>query len=148
VHKVLKEIDVQNVPSLLVLNKVDKVTDHSIISALRAQHDNTVTVSARTREGVDQLRQLVIEKLSGGLLHVVVKTEISNGKVYSFLQDHATIEETVYSEPAVTYKISISRRYLGPLMKLGVEINEPHLPIEAPPIDSMAEPIILDQLAG
>jgi GTP-binding protein HflX len=62
VRIVLAEIDAIAVPELIVVNKVDAMTDDDVL-ALRRALPGAVWVSARTGEGIDELRRLVAERL-------------------------------------------------------------------------------------
>jgi GTP-binding protein HflX len=62
VRVVLAEIDAISVPELIVVNKIDAMTEDDVL-ALRRALPGAVWVSARTGEGIDELRRLVAERL-------------------------------------------------------------------------------------
>ncbi|MGY1834536.1 GTPase HflX [Blastococcus sp. SYSU DS0510] len=62
VRVVLNEIDAAAVPELIVVNKVDAMSEEDIIM-LRQALPGAVWVSARTGLGIDSLRRLVAERL-------------------------------------------------------------------------------------
>src|SRR5829696_477968 len=62
VRIVLNEIDASAVPELIVVNKVDAMSEDDVL-ALRQALPGAVWVSARTGEGIDELRRLVAERL-------------------------------------------------------------------------------------
>jgi GTP-binding protein HflX len=62
VRIVLADIDALAVPELIVVNKVDAMTEDDVL-ALRRALPGAVWVSARTGEGIDELRRLVAERL-------------------------------------------------------------------------------------
>jgi GTPase len=62
VRVVLAEIDARAVPELIVVNKVDAMTEDDVL-ALRRALPSAVWVSARTGHGIDELRRLVAERL-------------------------------------------------------------------------------------
>jgi GTP-binding protein HflX len=55
VHEVLEEIGAQDVPELIVFNKIDQVDDPGHVGDLLSRHEGSVAVSAATGEGVDKL---------------------------------------------------------------------------------------------
>src|SRR5207249_8743233 len=61
VNGVLKELGCAEKPTLLVLNKVDRLTDRSYLDVLQKHHRHSVAVSAATGQGLDSLRDAVIE---------------------------------------------------------------------------------------
>src|SRR5581483_9426336 len=64
VNAVLKELDCDKKPTLLVLNKIDKVTDRSTLQVLQAHHPRAVAVSGLTGEGIDRLEDAVMDALA------------------------------------------------------------------------------------
>ena len=50
----LKELGCDDKPTLLVLNKVDRVADRSSLQVLEAHHPQAVAVSGLTGEGLDR----------------------------------------------------------------------------------------------
>jgi GTP-binding protein HflX len=62
VRTVLGEIDAAAVPELIVVNKVDAMTEDDVL-ALRQALPGAVWVSARTGHGLDRLRELIAARL-------------------------------------------------------------------------------------
>ena len=103
VAAVLKELDVADKPTLLVLNKVDQVPDPSFLQVLQAHHPRAVSVSAMTGQGLDELQHAVIEMLSADFVPVEVDLDAGNGKVMSYLSVHAEIHrQQFYDNNRVT----------------------------------------------
>jgi GTP-binding protein HflX len=63
VGSVLAELGLDKHPTLLVLNKTDKVPDRSYLDVLKAHHAQSVAVSAARGEGLDRLEAAVREAL-------------------------------------------------------------------------------------
>src|SRR3954451_785378 len=62
VHDVLAEIGAGKVPELIVINKADLASPEAV-AALRARYRDAVVVSARTGQGLDDLRRTVESRL-------------------------------------------------------------------------------------
>jgi GTP-binding protein HflX len=62
VHVVLREIDAAAVPEVIVVNKVDAMSEEDVL-ALRQALPGAMWVSARTGSGIDALRDLVAARL-------------------------------------------------------------------------------------
>ncbi len=62
VHDVLSEIGADKVSELIVINKADLASPEAV-AALRVRHRDAVVVSARTGEGLDDLRRVVEARL-------------------------------------------------------------------------------------
>src|SRR5262249_35053094 len=59
VKAVLDELELTDHPTLLVLNKADRVPDRSFLDVLKAHHDESVIISAAQGDGLDRLEQAV-----------------------------------------------------------------------------------------
>ena len=78
VRAVLKEIGADNVPELVVINKIDDA-DPVALKALQLRERDSVLVSARTGEGIDALRAVIEERLPERDQLVLVSVPYSRG---------------------------------------------------------------------
>lgn len=100
VYQVLEEIGIDCSHVLLVLNKVDRIEDQSLVDVLRRHYPDTVTISAATGGGVDRLTAIVAERLSGGMVTVDIETSSGNGKLFAWLSQHAEELQRSYLDEA------------------------------------------------
>lgn len=126
VEAVLEEIGVELKNFILVLNKADQVPDRMALDLLRARYEWSVSISARTGDGLDRLAQLVVDRLGDGLESVTVSTGIEDGKLLGWLSEHATIIDTHYSETTATFRCRISRSMLPRLRQRGTVLEDHH----------------------
>lgn len=123
VKAVLDELGLAEQPTLLVLNKADKVPDRSYLDVLRAHHDESVTISAAESDGLDRLEQAVREFLAEQALEAEIETEVANGKVLAYLAQHAQVRDRVYDDSRVRLQCRLPRRCLGFLNEQGVAVK-------------------------
>lgn len=112
VHAVLKELGCGDKPSLLVLNKVDRLSDPSYLHVLMKHHPRAVAVSAATGQGLDDLADAVIEALATDFAESEVVTSVANGKVLSYLSAHAEILRQQFDGDRVTIRCRLPRHLL------------------------------------
>ena len=86
VRDVLDEIEAEEIPQLLVLNKVDLV-DEVTRRRLANRNPDAVLVSARTGEGLDLLKQRVAEFFAGRFVDVQLLLPHSSGAELSALYE-------------------------------------------------------------
>ena len=110
-YQVLEEIGVDCSNVVLVLNKADQIEDRSFIDVLRRHYDDTITISAATGQGIDKLSNLVAERLSGGFVFADIQTSVSNGKLLSWLNQHAEELERSYENDGsiVRFKVRMAK---------------------------------------
>jgi GTP-binding protein HflX len=120
---VLAELGLEDHPTLLVLNKADRVPDRSYLDVLTAHHRDSVTISAARREGLESLELAVREALLERALDAEVETGVANGRVLAYLAQHAQIQNRVYEEDRVLLQCRIPRRCLDFLQEHGVAVR-------------------------
>ena len=116
VYEVLNEIGIDCRHVILVLNKVDRIEDQSMVDVLRRHYPETVTISAATGAGIDRLAALVAERLSGGMKVVEIETHSGNGKLFAWLARHSEELSRTYpddSSARVRITCRIPGQYLG-----------------------------------
>jgi GTP-binding protein HflX len=100
VKKVLEELECDQKPTILVLNKIDAVTDRTALQLLEAQHPKSVAVSALTGEGIEALEEAVMAALAAEFAEAEVVTEAGNGRVLAFLNANAEIYRQSFDDDA------------------------------------------------
>ena len=144
VHTVLEELGLDQQPTILVLNKADKVADKSVLDVLKAHHDESICISAATGLNLDRLEQAVREVLNERALDAEVETGVGNGRVLSYLAQHANIKGRTYDEDRVLLQCRIPRRCLDFLNENGARVRTAgdRLILKGDPIISNDERII------
>ncbi|MFO0850479.1 MAG: GTPase HflX [Gemmataceae bacterium] len=130
VNAVLTELECDKKPTLLVLNKVDKVTDRAGLDILRAHHPRAVVVSGLTGEGLPELTAAVVEALSADFAPAEVVTSAGNGKVIAYLNAHAEIFRQEFRDEDIVIRCYLPRHLLHHIAGDGVKVR--WLPGEPP----------------
>ncbi|MCI0465276.1 MAG: GTPase HflX [Gemmataceae bacterium] len=112
VNRVLQELGCGDKPTLLVLNKVDQVTDRSYLDVLQKNHRRSVAISAAKGSGLDRLREAVIEMLSAEFAHVEVDVPAANGRVLAYLAAHAEVYRQEYADNRVLVRCYLPRHLI------------------------------------
>jgi GTP-binding protein HflX len=112
VNGVLAELGCGDKPTLLVLNKADRVSDPSLLQVLQQHHPRAVAVSAIRRQGLDALAEAVIEMLSADFAHAEVVADAGNGRVLAYLGAHADIHRQEYRDGRVVVTCYLPRHLL------------------------------------
>jgi GTP-binding protein HflX len=111
VANVLKEIEVQDLPVVTALNKIDALPDTD--AALAAwdndaasanghnAHERPVLISARKRIGLDALLSRVEDALASGLIPVRARIPYRAGKLIALFHEQGAVESTEHVEGAV-----------------------------------------------
>ena len=95
------------VPELIALNKAD-LADPMTLVALRTQLPGALTVSARTGEGIDELRERIEEMLPRPDVPVDVVVPYSRGDLVSRVHADGEIESIEYVEAGTRVVAKVS----------------------------------------
>jgi len=123
VKKVLAEIGCADKPTLLVLNKIDRLQDASLLHVLQKHYPRAVAVSAHTRHGLDELRDAVIEALRADFVPSEVIAAASNGKVLSFLNAHAEVSRQEFRDGQVVIHCHLPKHLLHHIQGPDVQVR-------------------------
>ncbi|AGA29202.1 GTPase HflX [Singulisphaera acidiphila] len=125
VKNVLEELGLADQPTILVLNKADRVPDRSFLDVLKAHHHDPITISAAQGDGIDRLEQAVRESLHERSLDAEIETGVENGRVLAYLAQHAQIINRAYDEDdRVILQCRLPRRCLEFLYENGANVRE------------------------
>ncbi len=142
VNGVLKELECGDKPTLLVLNKMDRLRDLSLLHVLQSQHRHAVAVSAATGQGLDTLRAAVIEMLSADFANTEIDVSAANGRVLAYLAAHADIYRQEFHDNRVALRCYLPRYLFRHIQEPDVHIrlldSESLVPLVKP--EETAEP--------
>lgn len=97
VRTVLSEIGASSVPEQLVFNKADRA-DATTLMMLRANYPDAVVTSARTGNGIDELRDVIAERLPKPEVPVDIVVPYSRGDLVDRVHKEALIHSIEHVE--------------------------------------------------
>lgn len=95
VREVLRQIDAEGIPELIVINKADLATGHQV-AEIRAAEPGAVLISAATGLGVTSLKAVIEEALPKPSVAVQVVVPFDRGDLISELHSHADVQSIAY----------------------------------------------------
>lgn len=111
VNKVLAELDRADQPQLLVLNKIDRITDPAVRTILAARYPAAIFASAATGEGAAGLAEAVLKRSDGAPIPVRLSADCRNGRLMQYIAQHASVRsETFQDNTAVIEAVMPIRR--------------------------------------
>lgn len=109
VQAVLHELGCAGKPQLLVLNKIDRLSDRSLLDVLRQRHPRAIPISAHTGQGLAELQQAVMAALRADFVEVEMEVPATNGRVLAYLATHAEIYRQEYCDSRVRLSCALPR---------------------------------------
>jgi len=121
VNNVLKELECEKKPIIMVLNKADVLKDSSMITFFKSKYDNTVTISALTGQDMEKLKQEMVKFADKGSTEIKLECGVSNGKLLSYIYENSRVLKRTFINASVHFHIVIEEKNLSKLYQLGGE---------------------------
>ncbi|MGB3911453.1 MAG: GTPase HflX [Pseudolysinimonas sp.] len=109
VRDVIGEVGARDLPEIVVFNKADLLDDDRRL-VLRGLEPGAVFVSARTGEGIDELRQRIADTLPQWDVELDLLVPYDRGEVISLAHQKARVLETEYEEDGTRIKLVATDR--------------------------------------
>jgi GTP-binding protein HflX len=107
--QVLKELNANN-PMITVLNKIDACTTPGIAYKFRVKYPKTVPISAITKEGFDQLMELMIEEIAALRKTFKLRVPQSHYALVSELMREGKVLQCDYEENDILIHVEVPNR--------------------------------------
>jgi GTPase len=123
VESVLKDLGCSESRRLLILNKIDRVTDPAEMSLLRVRYPKGLMASAGTGEGLLAITEAVALRAGGETVRVTLRADCRNGKLMQYIAQHAQISEQTYEDSSARIEAVISASWLEGLRTFGDDVE-------------------------
>lgn len=136
VEETLSAIGAGGVPRITVLNQMDRVTDPVQVRILEDRLPRAVRTSARTGEGIEELRDAVHAYVTRRHLDLQIEADPGNGRLLAHLREWGEVRDVSYPDGRVLVDVRIAPRFLKQIgNEGGVVVGGDPLPPDAPPED-------------
>ncbi|MCA1170134.1 GTPase HflX [Rothia kristinae] len=107
VREVLAEVDAQDVPEIIVLNKAD-AADPFVLDRIRLREPHHAIVSAKTGEGIPELKELISRTIPRPSVRMEILVPYTHGEVVSRLHEwDAEILSTAFEEDGTRMSVLV-----------------------------------------
>jgi GTP-binding protein HflX len=108
----LKELGAENIPTITVLNKSDKLDQSQNLRPLIEKYDDPIIISALNGDGIDLLLNSIESRLFLNNVPVVIELEYNEGKLLALFHEHGVIDKINHKKKSVWIEGSIPAFYL------------------------------------
>ena len=131
VEKTLTEIGATDQPRILLLNKCDRLATIRGIAAkgVRALDEwrelkpDAIVMSAQEGTGLDELRQRVMDTMSGELRTVAITLSLKEARTIDFLEKRCRVIDRDYGDGVVTLTVEAGRRHIDLMLARGTQFQ-------------------------
>lgn len=119
VNDILKDMNISDIPVILVMNKVDIETNTSRITQINQKYPEACLVSARKKIRLDSLKQQVIKKLDRSYVSINLKLNYSSEyEVLPRLSKWGTVVSRDYNEQEVIVKFRYHEKFQNEIKRI------------------------------
>ena len=116
IENVLKEMGAQKIPQILVLNKVDLISDGKMIEKRQREFPNSVTVSAQQHLRLSELKSRILGKMEENFQTIDLEFSYDQGKTIAHAQEGVDVLKREYEETGVKLRIRGSRSRINQIL--------------------------------
>lgn len=121
VNKVLDDLEVQNIPSLTVWNKIDACANPEAVMSVANRRRETVCVSATESYGIDDLLDAIIEQLQKKMVQMNVLIPYTQGDLVDEIHRSGVVLREEYTEHGTMMHVHVPRQLAGRLESLHMD---------------------------
>jgi GTP-binding protein HflX len=118
VEGVLKELNCDQKEMLVLLNKSDCIADKAVYESVQTVFPEALSISAKTGLNLEQLAELIAEKVRGNHVRVRVTSDTANGKLQSYLRTVGRELTEEYFDGSVQIEVILGKNQLAQLKRL------------------------------
>jgi GTPase len=115
VEEVLTTIKADEVPVVMVFNKVDIAYSKTILLAYRRRYKESVAISALNGTGLDQLKDIIRAHIDRRSRTVTVRFPVTDGALDAFVRSRAQVQEERYEDDDAVLTIVADERLMAEL---------------------------------
>ncbi len=108
VDEVLQEIGISHKAPLLVLNKIDKVTDCAMLQKIQDTYPQHVLISALNNQNIDLFTKKVLDMIELNMNDFVFTVPATQGKLMAWIEEYARILEKKLEGENFIYRVRIT----------------------------------------
>jgi GTP-binding protein HflX len=117
VYDLLAQLGSADKPMITALNKIDLVEDRTWLMVTKKDFNNSVLISAKTKENLEALVTLIEEYFSGLLMNVKLLIPHKRMELVDFFYRNAKINKIDYLEYGVRINLSLTKQFLDKIRK-------------------------------
>ena len=118
IENVLKDMGAKEIPQILVLNKVDLISDRNMIVKRQREFPDSVTVSAQQHLRLSELKSRIIAKMEENFQTIDLEFSYDQGKTIAHAQEGVEVLKREYEENGVKLRIRGSQSRINQIQSL------------------------------
>jgi GTP-binding protein HflX len=118
VAETLAALGIEHKPQLLLLNKVDAITDQDARRTLRLRYPHALLISAETGYNIHTLLRRMEELVAASSIRLRAHLPYHAMKVLAYIYAHATVEQRIDTDDGITIEFLVPPAHVGVLRSM------------------------------
>ncbi|KAA0246286.1 MAG: GTPase HflX [Ignavibacteriales bacterium] len=118
VEETLKEFDSEHKKEIKVFNKVDTVSDKSVIEYVRNKYHGSVIISAQKGINISSLKKMIEDLIEESFVEEEIELRIEQTKLASQIHDLAEVISVKYNHDTVLFKFKANKENSEKIKKI------------------------------
>ena len=121
VQQVLRELEAVDKPTIVVLNKIDKLEDKDFLESLLNTYENAVCISALNGDQLSDLLEKISEMLSSLVIDMQVVIPINRMDLINLAHQEGQVFSIKYYNDSIYLHAAVSPKLAGQLQKVALK---------------------------
>jgi len=121
VNKVLEDLEVTNVPTLTVWNKLDACANPHAVKDVARRRKSTVCVSATERIGIEELLDMVVHQLQKAMIPLFVRIPYNKGDLVDEIHRSGVVLQEEFTSEGTVMEVHVPPNIAGKLDALTID---------------------------
>jgi len=117
-EELIRELGAEEIPMVLVFNKIDRLTDDNITGHMKRQYPEAVFVSCQQGTGMDDLKEAIVREYEANLLPYQVELKYPQNNLIQNIRKYALIIKEDYQNTSVTLDLRVWPQNKSKLMEV------------------------------
>jgi len=118
VEDTLKEFDSEHKKEIKVFNKVDSISDKSVIEYIRNKYPNSVIISAQKGINISGLKKMIEDLIEESFIEEEIELRIGQTKLASQIHELSEVTSVKYNHDTVLFKYRTNKENSEKIRKL------------------------------
>ena len=106
-EELIREMGAEEIPIVLVFNKIDRITEDNTLGQMKRQYPEAVFVSCQQGIGIDGLREAIVREYEANLLPYRVELQYPQNNLIQSIRKYALIIKEDYQKTSVTLDLRV-----------------------------------------
>ena len=123
VDEVLKELHCELKPTLLVLNKIDALTEEATLTLFKSMYQEAVAISSLTGEGLSELKKRMQEFFDRRCVELRLTCGTEDGRLTAYLYQNGYVLSKRLHGHKISFHLLMEERYIPKISQLARDVE-------------------------